>query len=337
MASPIPYDPSRRSLLHPAAGATFFADWTAADFDRAEHGLLCAEMSRLAYADPAVARRALAGIGFTAFDAVGGEGLIELLRLRGTQGFVAHHPQRSLTVLAFRGTESGRLEDLFLDGETRQQEMPGAPEILVHSGFADAWSRVREQALQQITARGGRLLVTGHSLGAGIATLAAVDTEPAALITFGSPLVGNGGLGALVRSKAAICHRYVDCCDLVTRVPPERFDREHVGRLFLELAEAETLGGRLGAHLAHLAVQTGADALAAVFSLSHFDPEFTHVCPALYADRTGALRPGISAEEIRKDQETARRQYQRTLSSAALRDLADHAPINYVSIFTGRR
>jgi hypothetical protein len=66
---------------------------------------------------------------------------------------------------------------------------------------------------------GYRLLFTGHSLGAAMATLASSLQPADSLYTFGCPRVGDP---AFVNSLRGLDnHRYVDCCDLVARVPPE--------------------------------------------------------------------------------------------------------------------
>lgn len=331
MAPKIAYDSSSDSLLHPAKNTVFFQGWDADDFTRDDHGLLCAEMSRLAYASPDVIRQALSCIGFTPMGLFGGESLEERLKLAGTQGFVAHHPGLGLTVLAFRGTESSKIEDLLLDGKLLQQERRGC---LVHEGFAKGWDGVHAQVTGKLAGHTGKLLVTGHSLGAAIATLAAIDTEPDSLIVFGSPLVGNDKLASLLPPRTKV-RRYVNCCDLIARIPPEKLDGEHVRQLITELAQVKKLA-RLGAFFALKPPRFFAALVDAVRHRSHLDPQYKHVCEPDYADHTGTLREGISLEDIRKDQDAARRDYQKTASSAALRDLADHAPINYVSIFTGR-
>ena len=71
------------------------------------------------------------------------------------------------------------------------------------------------------------LVFTGHSLGAAVATLATSLWPRASLFTFGSPRVGDADFAATLGS----CHveRFVDCCDLVCRVPPEALGYAHVG------------------------------------------------------------------------------------------------------------
>jgi len=138
MADPIEYNTSSGALLRPAENAVFFKGWKS-DVDNRNHDLLCAEMSRLAYADPGVIGCALGGIGFTLLGHIGGASLKARWSSRGTEGFAAHNPEIGLTVLAFRGTESNKLEDLFADGNTlRQKKWPKSKGCLVHTGFAGA-------------------------------------------------------------------------------------------------------------------------------------------------------------------------------------------------------
>lgn len=70
-----------------------------------------------------------------------------------------------------------------------------------------------------VTSRPGRLLLTGHSLGAALATLAATLELSAELITIGSPRVGNDEFVQLRATRAV--KRFVNCADIVTRVPPK--------------------------------------------------------------------------------------------------------------------
>jgi hypothetical protein len=59
---------------------------------------------------------------------------------------------------------------------------------------------------------------TGHSLGAALAVVTAVRQQPAGLITFGEPLVGDADFCRLVPDDRHF--RVVDCCDVVTTLPP---------------------------------------------------------------------------------------------------------------------
>ena len=162
----------------------FFEDWNT-DADNLNHDLLCVEMSRLAYADAPAVTAALDRIGFSPVGFLGGESAEERIANRGTQGFVAKHAALGLTVLAFRGTESDKFEDLFSDLATVQTDFPGGGRI--HSGFWKAYEPVRDRIANLLAQREGLLLITGHSLGAALATVAAAEVAPTKLITFGSP------------------------------------------------------------------------------------------------------------------------------------------------------
>ncbi|HET9766459.1 MAG TPA: hypothetical protein VFS60_06410 [Thermoanaerobaculia bacterium] len=210
------YDDSRASLFHPERATDFF-----------EHGeirtddALCAEMARLAYVhDEAALRQFLARARFE---------LIAPIDVSGSQAFVAD--DGAVRVVAFRGSQPDDPSDIFADANFRL--VPWESGGRVNDGFRAAleviWS-----AIEPHLATPHRLLYTGHSLGAALATLAASRLPPAAIFTIGSPLVGDVDFG---RTLAGVKHhRYVDCCDLVTRVPPsELFDYRHTGeRRFLD-------------------------------------------------------------------------------------------------------
>jgi len=83
------------------------------------------------------------------------------------------------------------------------------------------------------------LWVTGHSLGAANATVAALLCEQSGmrvsgLYNYGSPRVGDAEFAARFResfpgNSGREYHRFVNERDLVTHVPPEPFGYRHVG------------------------------------------------------------------------------------------------------------
>jgi hypothetical protein len=192
-----------------------------------------------------------------------------------------------------------------------------------------------------------------------LATLAAVDTAPARLVTFGSPRVGDEAFRALFAGLTV--RRFVDCCDVVSRVPPERFDAAHLGRLLEELGVP------------------GPSFIGRTLGWLKVNAQFAHVSTARYINRNGHVMETPSDAEQAADQEIARKEYPYTprqtrdqlvalvnslLTSSAglpsvpdlqqvtgkllrgvfnlvrgdpvpLRDLADHAPINYFSGIAG--
>ena len=210
------YDPTWSALLCPARNARFFAHGRPAD-----EGSLCAELARLAYvafeSDPETERQVSMILAAVGFDHV------RFLSAGGTECFIATDRSTPLTAVAFRGTAG--LRDVATDLMTWHKHW--APGGRVHAGFAGALAKVWPRLVPQLADRIGRLLYTGHSLGAALATLAASLIAPDALHTFGSPRVGDA---AFARTLSGVeCRRHTGCSDLVCRVPPPWLGFVHVG------------------------------------------------------------------------------------------------------------
>ena len=374
MAKRYEYDTSTDALLRPAKNAAYFDQWGPADFENDD--LLCAEMSRLAYSNQEVVNSSLSAAGFSLVGFIGGEDPGSRAQTGGTQAFLAASEKRGVTIVAFRGTESDRPEDLIADLMTLP--VPSASgKCRVHGGFKDRYDRVSDRLKSALAKRERKLLVTGHSLGAALATLAAVDARPEKLITFGSPLAGDSRFRELLQDTEI--HRFVDCCDVVARVPPARFDTQHLFQLLSELTGFDSITGKTTTR-EKLAQKVGEEALklasAAIAEAFHrVDPniEFAHVSSPRYIRADGTIAGEINEDDISSDQKAARAQYPHPLTGAEFheilgespklaeispdniprivgqslkhffgigqvpsRDLADHAPINYVSAFTGR-
>lgn len=356
-----PYDVSADALFSPAKALSpkdFFQDWQASDL--ADTHLLCAELSRLVYAGRDVIEKALPRAGLTFQSLIGGEETLTRIESRGTDGFVATR-EDGWVFLVFRGTESNKIEDMIAD--IKAAAMPWHVGGKVHQGFCDAYMAVQDRLRRLLAAHPGRLVVCGHSLGAACATLAASDfaaREPE-LVTFGSPRVGDFDfLATLHLVKIA---RYVDCCDIVPRVPPKRFDQAHLEDL---------LEPFLGSGMKLCLAQSMLAKLAKVLLDS---PTFSHAGAPIYIDRHGSiLGTEMSADFKQVDQHMARNDYPvpaeplrwqrffkplvhalrglrasfsgvlsgftsltRNRTTVPFRDLADHAPINYVRALAARR
>jgi pimeloyl-ACP methyl ester carboxylesterase len=210
------YDASRAALFSPARNAGFFRRGRPHS-----EPALCAELSRLAYApyeESQAAKQKVEGIlrqvGFSptyCFDA------------RGTQGFLTSDLERGLTVLAFRGTQVNP-RDWFTDLQAWPKTWPEGGEV--HIGFAAALEAVWGDLAPRLAAP-GRLIYTGHSLGAALATLAASRRRPHVLYTYGSPRVGNRVF--LDTLSGLESRRFTNCCDMVCRIPFELFGYRHLG------------------------------------------------------------------------------------------------------------
>lgn len=169
----------------------------------------------------------------------------------GTQCFVAHNER--FAVVAFRGTESGarslkELRQVVFDVQDDSHFLltPFGAGGRVHRGFLGALEAVWEDAdgfrglRSHLAGLAGRpLWFTGHSLGAAVATVAAVLCEQSGmrvsgLYTYGSPRVGDAEFADSFRGffpgdAGRDYQRFANERDIVTVVPPEPFGYRHVG------------------------------------------------------------------------------------------------------------
>lgn len=98
----------------------------------------------------------------------------------------------------------------------------------VHKGFLKSWLAVKEDIFKLTdeflnqTAAGGKLVVTGHSLGGAVATLAALDFQEkyqgeskVHVITFGAPHAGTANFASLYDATISYSDRVVTLYDPV--------------------------------------------------------------------------------------------------------------------------
>ncbi|KAK4239641.1 Alpha/Beta hydrolase protein [Achaetomium macrosporum] len=152
-----------------------------------------------------------------------------------TRGFVGVDPVDGLIVLSFRGSSS--IENWIADFLFLQVPCDLTPNCLVHDGFYLSWSEVRDRAMAAVSAAKAAnptypIVVTGHSLGGAIATLAAAYMRAAGfaadLYTYGSPRVGNLALAEFVTNQPGAEYRVTHTDDPVPRLPPIWLNYRHV-------------------------------------------------------------------------------------------------------------
>jgi hypothetical protein len=215
----VPYSAEKDDLYYPAKHAVFFPNGRPQS-----DAALCVEMARLAYCEQDASfafdrdriRKVVGRIKFT--DCMFFETATSA-SCGGSHGFLALDEDANLAVLSFRGTDKDDPSDLGDDLNAWPEEWQAGGKV--HTGFAGALLEIWDQADLTLAKLGGyKMLYTGHSLGAAMATLAASLRTPTALYTFGCPRVGDRDFIAVLQKLDS--HRYVDCCDLVARVPPEK-------------------------------------------------------------------------------------------------------------------
>lgn len=132
---------------------------------------------------------------------------------------------------AFRGTEPSKLNDVMADLHIiKNTAMAGGR---VHGGFQkevnDLWMDILAELEHndQLKVRKD-VYMTGHSLGAAMATISATRYKPTELFTFGSPRVGGS---RFVKNIKCTHYRFMNNNDIVCRIPPAWLGFKHHGEM----------------------------------------------------------------------------------------------------------
>lgn len=194
----------------------------------------CARLSALVYRDLEAAAQIATRLGCSNVGAFDRSGTQALTCTRDGNLFVC-----------YRGTEPRALDDWITDAKFKlvdagPDERLGAGRGKVHAGFVNALRHTRDLLEQVMVASTDvqRVVFTGHSLGAALATLhcrrwlaSQHRKSPVALVTFGSPRVGNQefcqDLAAALDGQGT-AQRWVNNRDIVTRVPPRANGYTHL-------------------------------------------------------------------------------------------------------------
>lgn len=186
-----------------------------------------ARAAELSYQEPAVIEAAaIRELGYDRF---------QFVDHGGTQVFLAANDD--CVLICFRGTEVNEVMDWITD--TRMELVRGPMDGKVHAGFYDALSkvwRVIDASLHKLDPRGNKAVyLTGHSLGAALATLAAArwhdkGRRVKAVYTFGQPRTGDHAFARNYNfAYMPTTFRVVNQNDLITRIPPRSFGYSHLG------------------------------------------------------------------------------------------------------------
>jgi hypothetical protein len=215
------YFKAQSNLLTPPIYRAAYSDRTA---------WIMASMAHLAYdrfEDSRIARKL-----FIAKLQSGGFQLIKTFYSKetDTQAFLAKSMD-GYAVLAFRGTEISKRQDLKIDAQAmRVSVLDGR----IHAGFRIAYDSVAKEIENSVLKLDVPLYITGHSLGAALATVATQRLEHhlkiremiAACYTFGSPRVGDSHYDMEFKSPI---YRVVNSTDIVTVIPLLAMGYVHIG------------------------------------------------------------------------------------------------------------
>lgn len=167
-------------------------------------------------------------------------------------GFLATDGQGN-GYLVFRGTESDM--DWVDDIEVSQTNYDLAPNYgPVHDGFYKLYVSMRNDVLGAFSQLSGinNLMVTGHSLGCGLSTLAVPDVMTQQKLNsvqhynLASPRVGSPAFTDAYNANGVLTFRIVNTCDIVPEVPPAVLDKDlykHIGTPVDYTAQYGSLAG----------------------------------------------------------------------------------------------
>ena len=210
----------------------------------------------------------------------------EFVQNDDTECFVANNADT--IIVAFRGTAGtadwiGNLK--FINTSASYGEL--------HRGFYFAFQAVKSNLEQLIRAAGSssrKLVITGHSLGGALATVAAAEWQGvfnvASVHTFGQPRVGQPNFVAHIQQHyGSKFFRMVNDDDIVTRVPPWY---GHVGIL--------RRFGPTGSVSNESLAQPAAEQVVATESPALNDTEFAMLQASLQLPAMGPVTEGVGLE-----------------------------------------
>jgi len=131
--------------------------------------------------------------------------------------------------ISFRGTQSDSAANWFMNLQANLVPFQANMSVKVHEGISNGWYAVKNQTLALFNQAKKacpqcRMIMTGHSLGAALSTLAFADMRPllpaqSKLLTFGSPRIGNADWATLFKTGFE-SYRVTCKTDPISCLPP---------------------------------------------------------------------------------------------------------------------
>lgn len=241
------YDRSWKSIFTPQLGESFF---THLDYDldtdhqtfHPANAWFLSECMRLAYLDNTPQRHKIAAAAQLETCAIADCDDIHATLWR-------HIPTQQY-ILCFRGTREFKNWLSNIDAAPCQWPYPGR----IHSGFFESFCRCWQELRDAIDYSQHSIICCGHSLGAAMASIAAIYTQANALYTIGCPRIGNQEFcKQFTDSENLNTHRICNSLDIVTHLPPQsqRFGFQHIGPA-IWLGEKQRKRDRFKERLTHI-------------------------------------------------------------------------------------
>ena len=163
--------------------------------------------------------------------------------LADANGYVGYEKRSNVIIVAFSGTDAVSEKNWIEDFDFPLIPYTHCKNCMVHNGFyltmLSVIGQIKEAiAIYQSIHKDAKISVTGHSLGAALASLtiaelSADDSLRSSMITtghyvFGSPRVGNRAFAEWFASNASLTYRVVHDKDPVAHVPFQQMGFHHV-------------------------------------------------------------------------------------------------------------
>ncbi|CAB4490724.1 alpha/beta-hydrolase [Rhizophagus irregularis] len=158
-----------------------------------------------------------------------------------TRAYIATYEEEELIVVSFRGTVPDNIKTVLTDAKLLLRDYPPVKGAKVHTGFYEAFLEAQSEVFDEVQKLheehpNFKVLYTGHSLGAALTLLAALDlvqnstdfkaNENLFVATYGEPRVGDLKFSKFVDSKLKVT-RVVNGGDPVPHLPPKFLSYEH--------------------------------------------------------------------------------------------------------------
>ncbi|PKS05356.1 hypothetical protein jhhlp_008730 [Lomentospora prolificans] len=155
----------------------------------------------------------------------------------GLSAFVAVDPVQKAVVLSVRGSSNilNWITNLNFGFTACPSGFPSG--CTAHAGFKGAWDEISSAVVSAVNSGlssnpSYKVVVTGHSLGGAVGTIAGAHlrnalSKPVDIYTYGSPRVGNAVFASYVSGQSGSHYRVTHGSDPVPRLPPAEFGFYH--------------------------------------------------------------------------------------------------------------